>query len=134
MKKGDKILIISILIVSLVGFLLPRLAFPQGGGGIAVIEVDGKVFQKVPLRPEGGPRLIEVRTRDGRFDIIEVKDGRVRVSDANCPERVCIKTGWISRPGETIVCVPNKIVIYIEGKRSGIPGSHPEEAIDGLSY
>lgn len=50
--------------------------------------------------------------------VVEVKDGRVRVKDSDCPRRICLHTGWIQHPGETIVCVPNKIVIEIEASGS----------------
>ena len=50
--------------------------------------------------------------------IVEVKEGRIRVKESDCPRRVCLHTGWIQHPGETIVCVPNKIVIEIEASES----------------
>jgi len=50
--------------------------------------------------------------------IVEVKEGRIRVKESDCPRRICLHTGWIQHPGETIVCVPNKIVIEIEASGS----------------
>ena len=50
--------------------------------------------------------------------VVEVKEGRIRVKESDCPRRVCLHTGWIQHPGETIVCVPNKIVIEIEASGS----------------
>jgi hypothetical protein len=50
--------------------------------------------------------------------VVEVKEGRIRVKESDCPRRICLHTGWIQHPGETIVCVPNKMVIEIEASGS----------------
>ncbi|MFH1776851.1 MAG: NusG domain II-containing protein [Candidatus Omnitrophota bacterium] len=44
---------------------------------------------------------------------VEVKRGRVRVVRADCPEHVCMNMGWIKYPDQTIVCVPNKVLVEI---------------------
>ena len=44
---------------------------------------------------------------------LEVHDGRIRVREIACPQKLCQHRGWISRPGEMIVCVPNSILIEI---------------------
>ena len=59
--------------------------------------------------------------------MVEVKDGRLRVKESDCPRRICLHTGWIQHPGETIVCVPNKMVIEIEAS-----GSSPR--VDAVVY
>ena len=45
-----------------------------------------------------------------------VSDGKICIARADCPDQVCVETGTISRAGESIVCVPNKITITIDGK------------------
>jgi len=77
----------------------------------AVITVDGKVFRTVRL---GGYERIYVPGTGG-YDIVEIDGRRVRVVDADCPDKLCIKTGWISRPPEQIVCLPNRVVVKITG-------------------
>lgn len=55
---------------------------------------------------------------DGRYDyynIVEIKNGSVSVSEASCKNQVCVRHGSISRAGESIVCLPNRLVITIEG-------------------
>lgn len=52
--------------------------------------------------------------------VIEIKSGRVRVAESNCPNQVCVHTGWVSRPGRTIVCVPNRVVIEVKGRTSNV--------------
>lgn len=46
---------------------------------------------------------------------IEILDGRVHVHDSDCRNKICIAAGWISHPGEWIICLPNNVFIFIEG-------------------
>ena len=47
--------------------------------------------------------------------IIEVQNGKIRFKQAQCPDQVCVNTGWIQRPGEIAVCLPSGMIIKIEG-------------------
>lgn len=46
---------------------------------------------------------------------IEVRDGKVHVLDSDCRNKVCIAAGWVSQPGQWIICLPNDVVILVEG-------------------
>jgi len=50
---------------------------------------------------------------------IEIKDGRIRVAESDCPKGVCKHVGWVRTPGRSIVCVPNKVLIELRGERRG---------------
>ncbi|HHX10563.1 MAG TPA: NusG domain II-containing protein [Firmicutes bacterium] len=50
--------------------------------------------------------------------IVEVERGRVRVLSSPCPEHICMNTGWISKPGQIIVCMPNQVVVRIVKKQA----------------
>ena len=54
----------------------------------------------------------EVEGRIGKV-VIEIKDKKVRVKESSCPNQVCVKTGWIKRSGEIIVCAPNELTVRI---------------------
>jgi hypothetical protein len=49
--------------------------------------------------------------------VLEIHGGQVRVIESSCPLKICVKMGAISSPGRAIVCLPNKVVIVIEGDR-----------------
>jgi hypothetical protein len=53
--------------------------------------------------------------------LVEIADGAVRIISSPCPEKICIKTGRISKPGQWIACLPNRVFISIRGKRSEQP-------------
>lgn len=48
---------------------------------------------------------------------LAIENGRIRVLESDCPRHICIHSGWISNPGQTIVCVPNKTIIEVKGRR-----------------
>ena len=49
---------------------------------------------------------------------INIDGGRIRVLESNCPKHICVHIGWISNSGQTIVCVPNKMLVEVKGKQS----------------
>jgi hypothetical protein len=53
--------------------------------------------------------------------VVVIENGSVRVVSSPCPEKICIKTGRISKPGQWIACLPNKVFISIRGRRSEQP-------------
>ena len=56
-----------------------------------------------------------------QYNIVEVERTRVRVREANCPEQVDVKQGWLTRPGQTAVCLPHRVVVRL------VSSSAPDE-------
>jgi heptaprenyl diphosphate synthase len=90
------------------------IALPAAEGSAVLVEVAGKTVEKLDIHEN---RDITFRGEKGTMKV-EVRDGRVRVVEADCPNRICVHTGWRSRGGEVIVCVPNRTVIRILGKNN----------------
>ena len=105
MRKGDITLII-IVVIFLMLWLIPK---PNGGN--VIISVDGEVYKKISLTENSE---IPVESKFGKNTVI-IKDGEVFVTDTNCPNKLCQKDK-ISKGGESIVCLPNRLSITIEGK------------------
>lgn len=51
---------------------------------------------------------------------VEILGGRARVSDSDCPDRICLRTGWISRKGETVICAPASVRLTVTDRRGGV--------------
>jgi len=82
-------------------------------GRVAVISQDGKELYRIELDDVDEGYEIEI---GGRYEnTVEIEHGRVRVSHATCPDRICVDMGWKSEGGSPIVCLPNRLVIEIEG-------------------
>jgi hypothetical protein len=118
----DVIVIALILFLSTAVILHDKLGInlPSAGAAEAAVFQDGKLFQRLKLDKDQ-----EVVLFNGKM-LLELKDGRLRVKESDCPRRICLHTGWIQHPGETIVCVPNKMVIEINA--SGSP------RVDAVAY
>jgi hypothetical protein len=65
----------------------------------------------------------QIITVGGKYkETILVEKGRIRFEEANCPDLVCVRTGWLSRQGDIAVCLPNRTIIKIEGEGSKVDG------------
>jgi len=98
-------LIMLILVVAVPYWYLHRDA--SGQKEVNIFK-DNKLIAEWPLETD---RIISA----GRMHI-QVKDGRVRVLDSDCPKGLCVAFGWVSSPGESIVCVANKVIVEVTGK------------------
>ena len=56
---------------------------------------------------------------NGGTNTIEIKDGKVRMLEAQCPNHLCVHQGWISLEGQSIVCLPNKVTVSVCGTGGG---------------
>ena len=109
-KKADIILFICLI---LIGGALSYLAFSGSStGDLVVVKVNGEVYGKYSLTKD---RTITVN-RDGHMNKITIKGGKVQVSKSNCKNQVCVKQGSISTTHQNFVCIPNRVVVSIEGK------------------
>lgn len=108
MKIGDKILILGVLIAGI--FLWIILSF-RGIGKEVVVYRDGEEIHRFELMHE---THLSMEYFEGQENVIDIKDGKVSVTSATCPDQVCVNQGEISEDGETIVCLPHKLVIEIE--------------------
>ncbi len=52
-------------------------------------------------------------------NVIAIKDGCVYMKEADCKNKICVNTGKINSPGQSIVCLPNRIIVEITGKEEG---------------
>jgi len=81
---------------------------------IAVISVDSKVVKKIPLTGHDGTELFDIAVSEGDTETIEVKDEEIRMKYATCSDQICVRTGFISKPSQTIVCLPHKMLIEVQ--------------------
>lgn len=110
-KKKDIILLLVILFIALAGFLIFRMT--QKDGDRVVVTVDGAVYKEYPLNKDIS---VEIPGVKGGTNHLVIKDGYADVTEASCPDKICVKSRKINKTGESIICLPNKVVVKIVGK------------------
>jgi hypothetical protein len=94
----------------------------SGGTDTVVVQVDGEEVIRASLNED------EHFSVDGPLGSteIEIKDNRVRVVDSPCRRKICVDTDWIDKPYQTIICVPNRVVIRLISNKG-------EDKLDGIT-
>lgn len=110
LKKLDKILIVVLLFFA-AGLYFSGILRPHGAGVRAIISVGGKEYTRISLEEEK-ELIIE---QNGKKNIIVVEGGMAFMKEASCPDQICIRQGKIKKKNETVVCLPNQVLIEIEG-------------------
>ncbi|MEW6410739.1 MAG: NusG domain II-containing protein [Nitrospirota bacterium] len=109
LTPADRILIFLALTISISSIFLLKGFALQKEGDMVIVEVGGAVVKTLPLNRND---IIDIN--NGK-NVIEIKDGRVRMLRATCRDKICVKQGWIKNSGEAIICVPNRVIVRIEG-------------------
>ena len=113
-KFGDIIIALLVAAVS-VGLLLAAAAPAESEDLTAVILVDGVETFRIDLSRIEGHEEIALETVDV---IIKVENGRIAFKSSSCPDKTCIHTGWLKSSGDISVCLPNRVIVRIEGTKN----------------
>ena len=135
-RKADIILFIALVAVGLAASAILTMSHADAGSGAKVIiESDGSLYARYPLSedrvvvvPAPKQRSVDAPSADSDapaseqydyYNVVEIKDGKVSVTEASCKNQVCVRHGSISKAGESIVCLPNRLVVSIENSEGG---------------
>lgn len=83
-------------------------------GRIANVYQDNVCIRSIDLSTVTSPYRFTVTDGDGHENVVLVEPGRIRVESANCPDQICVHTGWISDSVKPIVCLPARLTIRLE--------------------
>ena len=111
-KKNDKRLVIAVLVIALLagaGMLFTQKTVSDGG--TAVVTIDGEEYAQFPL----DETIVEkIELSDGSYNVLEIKDGKADITEASCPDGICVDHRKVSKINQTIVCLPNKVIVTIQ--------------------
>ncbi len=110
-KRADFILIICIAIVCIISFI-PYFT-NKSSTPVAVIYKNGEEMQRIQLDSVQDSYTIDLDTNPS--NVILVEKNRIRYTTAQCHDKLCVNSGWLSKPGDTAACLPAKTIIVIEG-------------------
>ena len=121
-RKADIVLFIVLLAFGF-AMLFFTIRAASSPGEQVVINVDGTEYGRYPLDRD---RVIEIQNAD-RLNIVTIKDGGVSMSYSTCKNQICVHEGEVTAPGQLIVCLPNYVIVEIEG------GEGSDEALDAIA-
>lgn len=113
MKKWDLIIIIVLILLSLMPIRLLISSNNSGGLKRVIISVNGEEYESLELK-ENLNEIIKIEEGLGVNEIC-IKEREVYMNHSNCTDKVCMRQGKISKIGESIVCLPNRVFIEIKG-------------------
>lgn len=129
-RKADIILFIFLIAAGLAASAV--LAMSHSGGDTVVIESGGDLYATYPLaedrrvivpapqeKASAGSIPDDSRSASEQYthyNVVDIKGGSVSVTEASCKNQVCVKHSSISQSGESVVCLPNRLVVRIEGR------------------
>lgn len=102
----------AVLVICSAAFLL--LKGSGGHGAVAVIRVDGEIYEKINLDTVAVAYDMEIKTEFG-YNKLHIEHDGISVTEADCRDHICMDQGKVSQAGVPIVCLPHRLTIEIEG-------------------
>lgn len=110
--RFDLLVILLLLAVLLIIFGVAALRHTKAGtGGTVRVEVDGKTYGTYSLKQD---QTIAIKQEGKVTNVLKISDGYADMVRADCPDKICVHQRKIHAEGETIVCLPNEVVVSIE--------------------
>lgn len=108
--KGD---ILAIVIVAAIALLVSVIFWTSIGaeeGSVVHVYQEGELIREISLSADT-EFVIE-----GKYEnVVTIKDGKAAITESDCPGTDCVHSGWIHEAGRSIVCLPNRVELRIEG-------------------
>lgn len=117
----DIIFVIGVLAVSLLIWLAFRYINGSSGDSVAVVR-NGQEEGRYSLLEDN----VYIISGETGYNLLVISGGEAFITDADCPDGLCMKQKPISRKGESIICLPHKLVIQVEAKE--------ESDLDAVTY
>ena len=108
-------LLLAAVLLLLGGALALFLWLTRQTGGPVTVRIDGELVMELPLSED-----TQIVLGEGEHtNTLVIRDGKAQVVEASCPDRICVRQGAVQYAGESIVCLPHKLVITVRGGASG---------------
>jgi len=106
--RSDLILIAALLAAGAVLCIILMLTMKTGG--TVQVTVDGKTVKTFPLDKDTS---YEIAGFEGGRNMLVIKDGQAWIEEADCPDGLCVNMGRISKNGQSVICLPHRVVVSI---------------------
>ena len=110
-KSRNELYLVCGLLVFAVLFFAGYRFLNRGESSVAVVSVNGQTLYELPLNQDAA---LIIEGVDGGTNHLVIKDGAVSITEASCPDKICVREGAKREKGEAITCLPNKVIITIK--------------------
>jgi len=111
MNKNDIILVAIIVGVALLAFLLHSILGGKGANAVT-IKVNGEIQGVYSLSEDQ-----EISINNGS-NILVIKNGKADMTEADCPDKLCVNQKAVSKNNENIICLPNKVIVEVDSSEN----------------
>jgi len=122
-KTGDKIIIAAIIAIAAIFMVWHTVGVSHDQQLTAIVTKKGKVVKQIQLNELREPETIYLNNEF--HQVIRAEKGKIRFLESDCPNQICVQTGWLTKSGDSAVCLPSKVVLTIVGDN---------EQVDIFSY
>lgn len=122
MKKWDVLMLGALVLISAVLFLIFRINKPDGGS--VIVRVGKEVQAEYSLFET---KTVEIEGKNGGKNTLVIEKGTAYLISATCPDKLCVNQGEIHKQGESIICLPNEVIIEIHEEKE-----NEEELFDAV--
>lgn len=126
MKKGDLLIITAVFLAAIIFGNFVSTGKLDDTKTVIIVR-DGKEIHRYRI-DENYEKTIRIEN-EGEINTINIEDGKVSVTEANCHDELCVKSHKISRDGEMIVCLPHKLYVKIEDDSGGMVSEQDVDVI-----
>lgn len=125
-QKRASLIFVFVILLAIFCILFLFLNGQKKGGHVAVIYQNGEIVDTIDLNKVTKAYDLRFENEQGNYNIVHVEHGKISITEASCPDKLCIHAGKITNSSLPITCLPNKLVIQIENAET--------TELDAVSY
>lgn len=114
-RKKEIIAVLILILIAVILFVCVRV-FVEDKGKYVKVYVNEKLTKTFDLEID---QEYFIETKRG-YNLLVIKDGKARVLDADCPDKICVDKGAISKNDESIICLPHNVVVTIDSNEEKV--------------
>lgn len=125
-KRGDFFILAGLIIITIIFVIIKGIpddvSEKTHNGKVAKVTINGRLYKTIPLTKEAQEFRIQAGDNDEHFNLLKVHDYGIEMIDADCPDKVCLQFGFITKTSESIVCLPHRLLVQIENADNSTQG------------
>ena len=107
--------IVALVVVCAIMIIVPR--FTESENDLyAYIDFNGEIVREINLT-KASDEEFEIRALADHVVKFQIEDHKIRFLESECPDKICVHTGWLSRENDIAACLPNRVTLFVTSKQ-----------------